>query len=128
MRVLHHKTGCPILDTFLYLWLSAGVFPVAMDVSGLPPFAQRTHKGWGTRSCVNTQLENEFSDSAVTFRCSILLGLAGNFPSSPLFSRRHVTSIEGVPAYWRFHEVHDDAIPAVDYQHAGTGRQTVSAR
>src|ERR1039457_301966 len=29
-----------------------------MDVSGLPPFAQRTHKGWGTRSCVNTQLEN----------------------------------------------------------------------
>src|SRR5664280_2677074 len=29
-----------------------------MDVSGLPPFAQRTPKGWGTRSCVNTQLEN----------------------------------------------------------------------
>src|ERR1019366_5732757 len=38
--------------------LSAGVFTVAMDVCGLPPFAQRTHKGWGTRSCVNTQLEN----------------------------------------------------------------------
>src|SRR5665213_292287 len=38
--------------------LSAVVFTVAMDVSGLPPFAQRTHKGWGTRSCVNTQLEN----------------------------------------------------------------------
>src|ERR1035437_6168057 len=38
--------------------LSAGVFTVAMDLSVLPPFAQRTHKGWGTRSCVNTQLEN----------------------------------------------------------------------
>src|ERR1035441_2151831 len=38
--------------------LSSGVFTVAMDVSGLPPFAQRTHKGWRTRSCVNTQLEN----------------------------------------------------------------------
>src|ERR1019366_3032371 len=38
--------------------LSGGVFTVAMDVSGLPPFALRTHKGWGTRSCVNTQLEN----------------------------------------------------------------------
>src|ERR1017187_1312159 len=38
--------------------LLAVVFTVAMDVSGLPPFAQRTHKGWGTQSCVNTQLEN----------------------------------------------------------------------
>ena len=38
--------------------LSSGVFTVAMDASGLPPFVQRTHKGWGTRSCVNTQLEN----------------------------------------------------------------------
>ena len=38
--------------------LSAGVFAVAMDASGLPPFVQRTHKGWDTRSCVNPQLEN----------------------------------------------------------------------
>ena len=38
--------------------LSGGVFTVATNVSGLPPFAQRTHKGWGTRSCANTQLEN----------------------------------------------------------------------
>ena len=38
--------------------LSSGGFTVAMDASGLPPFVQRTHKGWGTRSCVNTQLEN----------------------------------------------------------------------
>jgi hypothetical protein len=38
--------------------LSSGVFTAAMDVSGLPPIPQRARNGWGTRSCVNTQLEN----------------------------------------------------------------------
>src|ERR1039458_9575495 len=28
------------------------------ESAGLPPFPQRARKGWGTRSCVNTQLEN----------------------------------------------------------------------
>src|ERR1039458_7045813 len=65
--------------------LSAVVFTVAMDVSGLPSIPQRARNGWGTRSCVNTQLEN-----AVNAQNAAPIGAAFWGPALPLASQNVV--------------------------------------